>query len=446
MREIEMPFGEKFLNIPIPDQAIVTEVIDQPAIKSPERYTREVLEAPLGCQRLSKIASKGDRVAIVVPDVTRPGNFRSVAIKGVLEELHRAGVQDKNIFIINGVGSHRKNTEAELEKMLSSEIFHAYPVFTHDHKDDRNLIELGSSSLGDPVIINRKVAEADIIIDIGLVHPQPSAGYSSGGKKFSVGVAGSKTIAATHRSFDPAGIWGSTSRMGVWKGNKFRDRHESIGLAVQEKTKAGVIFTVNCVINSRNELIGMFAGEMIATFRAAAELADKQWKVNIPRRADLVICAAGHPYDKDVYQLGVAACSLERAPIPVVKEGGVILFIGPMGELPPPGSTEEYVARLLSESYGPEDVIQVARDFDERGEVPPLGLQRAFSNCLFEKLVHGNLFLAGASLPGFARSSHWEPTRTFEEAFQSAQDIVGKKADVVVAPRVRSTIVNVMEG
>ena len=176
MREIEMPFGERLLNISIPDEAIVTEVIDQPAIKFPERYTREVLEAPLGCERLSKIASKGDRVAIIVPDVTRPGNFRSVAIKGVLEELHHAGVTNENIFIINGVGSHRKNTEAELEKMLSPEIFHAYPVFTHDHKDKKNLIELGTSSLGDPVIINRKVAEADIIIDIGLVHPQPSAG------------------------------------------------------------------------------------------------------------------------------------------------------------------------------------------------------------------------------------------------------------------------------
>ncbi len=443
MRQITMPFGETQVEISIPDDAFVAEVQDQPALKSTDLGVREALETPLGCQRLSQIAGKGDRVAIVVPDVTRPGNFRSIAIPAALEELHRAGVADPDITIVNGVGSHRKNTEAELRRMLGAKVFDTYKAVTHDPYDMNNLVEIGKSALGDPIVLNRCVAEADVVVDIGLVHPQPSAGYSSGGKKFSVGVAGAKTIIATHRSFDPAGIWGPTSRMGVWKGNRFRERHESIGKKVQEESKAGVIFSLNCVINSRGELIGIFAGEMMASFRAAAELADKQWKVNIPRRADLVICAAGHPYDKDIYQVGVAACSLERAPVPVVKEGGVILFIGPMGEVPTPGSTEEYVGNLLSDSYGPEDVFQIAREFDEEGEIPPLGLQRAFSNCLFEQLVDGNLFLAGASRPGFARSVHWMPARNFEEAFRKGQDIVGKNAEIVVVPRVRSTIVNV---
>ena len=117
-----------------------------------------------------------------------------------------------------------------------------------------------------------------------------------------------------------------------------------------------------------------------------------------------------------------------------------------MGEVPTEGTTEAYVAKVLGDAYGPEDVFDMAREFDEKGGVPPLGLQRAFSNCLFEKLVHGHLIMAGAKMPGLARSVHWRPTRTFDEAYRLGSDILGKKeAHTVVIPRVRSTIVNVQE-
>jgi nickel-dependent lactate racemase len=441
---MKMPYGEGVMSISPPDGAIVVETNDLSPLEAPANAIREALQKPIGSERLSQIARKNDRVTIVIPDITRPGTFRKEVIPLVLEELHRSGVRDEDICILNGPGSHRHNTDAEFRRMMGDEITDRYSVLNHNLYDEETLIELDNSDLGDPVIVNRLIIESDVVIDVGLVQPQPSAGYSSGGKHFSVGVAGAKTIISTHRSFDPAGIWGSTSRMGVWKGNKFRDRHESIATKIQESTKAGVIFSVNCVINSQHKLIGIFAGEMLASFKAAAELADKQWKVDIPSEADLVICAAGHPYDKDIYQVGVAVCALERAPVPAVKEGGVIIFVGPMGEIPHEGTTEQYVMKVLSDAYGPEDVFNIAREFDDKGEIPPLGLQRAFSNCLFEKLVHGHLVMAGAKMPGLTRSVHWTPTRSFEEAYGLGKDILGKNdASILVIPRVRSTIVNI---
>jgi nickel-dependent lactate racemase len=443
-QSVQVPYGDGSVAIGVPGDAIVLEVADQPAPSNPVTAVKEALGNPLGCDKLSQIACKGGRAAVVVPDVTRPGNFRQIAASVVLEELHAAGVKDSDIVIVNGPGSHRMNTPDELRKMLGAEICSRYRVVNHDLYDNDNLVDFGTSELGDPVVINRTVAEADIIVDLGLVQPQPSAGYSSGGKHFAVGVAGAQTIVATHRSFDPDGIWGPTSRIGVWKGNRFRDRLESIAQTFQEKCKAGVIFTVNCVINSRHQIIGVFAGEMMASFTPAAELADRQWKVDITRQADIVVCAAGYPYDKDIYQVGVATCTLERAPIPVVKEGGVIIFVGPMDEISPEGTTEAYVTKVLLDSYSPEDVFQKAQEFDDKGEIPPLGLQRAFSNCLFEKLVHGNLFIAGAKRPGFTRGVHWMPTRDFDTAFQMGKDLLGNSnVEVVVVPRARSTIVNV---
>jgi nickel-dependent lactate racemase len=443
-RQIPMPFGEDTVTISVPDDVVVADVEDVIPSESANHMVRNSLDFPLESDRLTRLASKGDRVVVVVPDMTRPGKFRSVVVREVIKDLHAAGVRDEDVTILNGPGSHRANTKAEFVKMMGEDLVSSYRVVNHDLYDEKNLVDLGTSDLGDPVIVNRMITEADLVVDVGLVHPQPSAGYSSGGKHFSVGVAGARTIISTHRSFDPRGIWGATSRMGVWKGNHFRDRHESIGRAVQAQTKAGVIFTVNVVINSRHDIIGAFSGEMMASFRAAAALADRQWKVHVPGQADMVICAAGHPYDKDIYQVGVAVCSLERAPVPAVREGGVIIFVGPMGEVPTKGTTEDYVANLLGNAYGPEDVFEVAREFDERGEVPPLGLQRAFSNCLFETLVHGHLFMAGARLPGAARSAHWTPSRTFEEAYQRGRDMLGRKdVSTLVVPRVRSTVVDV---
>ena len=85
---------------------------------------REAVRTPIKTQPLKELIAATDRVAIVIPDITRPLPSERL-LPWLLAEL--AHVPAQNFVIINGTGSHRVNTPAELEAMvgLDGEFLHA---------------------------------------------------------------------------------------------------------------------------------------------------------------------------------------------------------------------------------------------------------------------------------------------------------------------------------
>ena len=68
--------------------------------------------------------SAGDRVAIVIPDITRPLPTDRL-LPWLLAEL--AHVPAERIVIVNGTGSHRANTPDELSAMVGEDVLRALP-------------------------------------------------------------------------------------------------------------------------------------------------------------------------------------------------------------------------------------------------------------------------------------------------------------------------------
>ena len=64
-----------------------------------EEKTRESVRNPIGMEPLSRLAHKGSKVTIVIPDIvkggTQPSSHRKVSIKVILEELYAAGVEKR---------------------------------------------------------------------------------------------------------------------------------------------------------------------------------------------------------------------------------------------------------------------------------------------------------------------------------------------------------------
>lgn len=59
---------------------------------------------------------------------------------------------------------------------------HRIKVYQHDCKDKANLVQLGTTSNGVPIIVNRRVAEADkVILTSGIVY-HLMAGFGGGRK------------------------------------------------------------------------------------------------------------------------------------------------------------------------------------------------------------------------------------------------------------------------
>ena len=71
----------------------------------------EAVRRPIGTRPLRDVIGAGDRVAIVIPDITRPMPSDRL-LPWLFAELPHVPV--RNVTIINGTGSHRPNTPAEL--------------------------------------------------------------------------------------------------------------------------------------------------------------------------------------------------------------------------------------------------------------------------------------------------------------------------------------------
>ena len=130
-------------------------------------------------------------VAIVHTDITRATpNDRLLPV--ILAELEAGGIRREDITLINGLGTHRAQTEDELRAMLGDAIFKNYRCVQHDATDPAGLVDLGETQRGHPLWINRDLMAADLKILTGFIEPHFFAGYSGGPKAILPGVAGAR--------------------------------------------------------------------------------------------------------------------------------------------------------------------------------------------------------------------------------------------------------------
>ena len=111
-KKVAVDYGERKVEIEVPDSATVVEYSDPALLEDPEAAVRAALARPLGMPPLAELARPGMRVAIGFDDITRPNTPPRLILPLVVEELERAGVKDRDITFINACSNHRKNTRS----------------------------------------------------------------------------------------------------------------------------------------------------------------------------------------------------------------------------------------------------------------------------------------------------------------------------------------------
>ncbi|KAF2957262.1 hypothetical protein AS159_09555 [Thermotoga sp. Ku-13t] len=306
----------KHLEIEIPNRNLssTAQACFPRAVVDPTAELKRSLLNPIGSARLSEIVDSRSRVAIVVTDMTRYA-MDEIVSELLLEELHRSGVKKENVFFLIALGTHRPMSREEIEQKLGKRIVSEYAVYNHDCRND--LVDLGESSAGFPMKINRRLMEADVKITVGVIEPHLFAGYSGGVKTICVGLAGMETIGATHSLrvlSDPR------TRLGVIENNIFREFLNEMA------EKVRIDFTVNLVLNEEKQLVAAFSGHPIKSFETAVKFTRSCVEVKVPAVADVVISCPGYPKSVNLYQATRAANSVVLGPKPVVKKGGIILI------------------------------------------------------------------------------------------------------------------------
>jgi nickel-dependent lactate racemase len=270
------------------------------------------LEDPIGTKRLRLLASKGNRVAIVVDDATRAAPS-DLMVPPVLDELNRAGVKDADITIIFACGTHRAVMAEERGKLLGEEVLSRVKAVNHDCRAGDQIFVGKTETLGTKVYLNKVFAEADVKVLTGDVCLHYYAGYGGGRKSVLPGVSGLETIQHNHAS-----LVHPKARTGVLGGNPV---HEDM---VEAAKLAEVDFVLNVVQNSKGEIVKAFGGDLENAFNNGVKLVDEMYKVPIEQKADiLVVSSGGHPWDINLYQ---AYKGIDNA-LNAVKPGGVIILV-----------------------------------------------------------------------------------------------------------------------
>ncbi len=339
---VEMAFGKTGLNLELPGDASgptpapgtphwtileprwAAPLTDEPAAIA------AALDNPTAGPALEDLARGCGTAAISVCDITRPAPNR-VTLPPVLERLERAGIARQNITILIATGLHRPAPPEEIVSIVGERIYKNYRVENHFARQQPDHRDLGRTSRGTPVWIDRRFTDAGLHITLGFIEQHLMAGFSGGRKLIAPGLAYQDTIGSLHSPMfmrDARAIEGSIDDNPL--------HAELLEIAAMARHD----FALDVALAPGRRICGVFAGEPRASHAAGIAFVRDKTTASIPKLFDAAITsAAGYPLDLTFYQTvkGITAASH------IVRPGGSILVVSACAE----GAGAEEFARLL---------------------------------------------------------------------------------------------------
>jgi lactate racemase len=312
---IELPWGKGDLSIPLPSSWKLLGIMEPCSPAAPEDIHQEInrsLSEPVGLSRLSLLAKPGMRIALVIDDDSRPTPV-SLILPSVLAEIQLGGVSLDQITVVPATGVHHPMSAAAFAQRVGENNLSSLRWEAHDCDTPEKLACLGTTVRGTPVLINKLVAESDLIILVGCIEPHIIASFGGGYKNLVPGVAGRATIAHNHSLNCRPGTFNSVGQ--PIESNPMRlDLEEAAGML-----KAPV-FIVNAVLNCQLEVVRMVCGHPVQAHREGVRTSSQIYGASSPGLADVVI-SSSHPMDTDLRQGVKALANTVRA----LQPGGVTI-------------------------------------------------------------------------------------------------------------------------
>lgn len=315
MTEINIKYGSDTQVIEVLENNLLYHIAPKQVsgITNEAKAIQKSLKDPTGSQPLCELVQQKSKVLILVDDLTRP-TPRDKILPVLLDELNQFGVEDENITIMVALGTHRYMTEEELKIYLGKEVTHQVEIVNHEWKNKNQLVNIGQTKSGIPVIVNRRVIEADFVIGVGSIVPHNLAGYGGGAKIVQPGICSWETTGRTHLMPLENDEW--LDLVGK-SNNRVRLEIEQIAREV------GLKFIVNVVINAKQELVCIVSGDPVKAHREGIRHAREIYERPIPQLADVVVVSA-YPAEIDYWQ-GLKPLSYAQHGL---KKGGTAILVG----------------------------------------------------------------------------------------------------------------------
>ncbi len=411
--------------LPVPRADAFEPPAQLPRIERLDEAVREAVAAPVEAPRLRELVRGARSVVVTIPDASRPCPSEPV-LEALLDELAAAGVSESAVTVAIGCGLHATTGDEERARLTGRSIAGRVEVIDAQGIESE-CADLGTTSLGAPARIARRVAEAGLVITVGVVEPHLYAGFSGGVKGVAIGCAGRETIAWTHR---PAFISEPGVTVGRLDGNPFRATLREIA------ARTPLAWAVNLVM-TEGGAAAVGAGDPAAVQEALASAAAPAWLRTAGRRHDVIIAGVHAPKSVSLYQASRAATYLGLVAPPALADGGLVVLCAdlPLGAGDGPG--ERNFLDVLAAAESPAELLA-------RGLREPLGPGGQRSFVVARVLERFRLTLVGAADPAFLEPLAHLGVAAFDslDAALTAEDArLGRRASVLAVADAMATIV-----
>ena len=266
-------FGDGKIELPMPSEWEVDVL--RPVTPTPlkNEQLERILDQPVGQASIEELCKGKSKPVIIVDDLNRPTPISTV-MPLLLKRIWDSGIPKHNVTIIMATGTHGHPDQNAWLKKIGAEAVSSSRLLIHDCF--RDVIKIGVTTHGTPVFVNKAVMEGDLVIGIGGIYPNLTAGFG-GGSKLALGVLGIRTIYKLHFRHKMSG-WGLNE-----VDNSFRRELDEIAGMI------GMNMSISMMIDADRNIIQMYCGIQREYFHEAVKNYCNIFTTRKPDEADVVI-------------------------------------------------------------------------------------------------------------------------------------------------------------
>ena len=247
-----------------------------------DAHIAEALERPSGQSPIREICKGKSRPLVIIDDLNRPTPVARV-MPVLLRHFRDAAISSRDVTILVATGTHGAPPLNAVLKKVGPEAASCKIVL---HDPERGLEQVGSTTSGTAVLVNRKVMQSDLIVGIGGIYPNHTAGFG-GGSKLALGVLGFRSIMELHYRHQSKG-WGGCERAST-----FRNDLDEIARMIRLNT------LISLQVDANREVIRIACGDHFIYYGKEVDFARRIFRAPMPLDADVVISNA-YPNDLSV--------------------------------------------------------------------------------------------------------------------------------------------------
>lgn len=401
--------GEVSLDIPREKIVGVLEPAEKKELGDTQAKVKKALQNPLRSKRLKEIVKPGDKIVVVIDDITRPLPSADI-LPALIEELTSAGIRKEDVTIIVATGLHRKLKDEQIKKLVGKKVASSINTVNHGPYSRKNLAHVGRTSRGSEVYLNRNFIEADVKILVGDIEYHQFFGYGGGAKSIHPGIADADSIRDIHSRLDSP-----RATAGILNGNPIQEELKEVVQMVSPD------FALNVVLDSKKEVVEAFTGDLFEVFHRGVKLVDEIYKVKVSRRVDTVIASCGgYPRDINLYQSQKAV----ESAIKVLKQGGRVVLFARCQE----GWGSKVFQEWMKEARSPQEIIEkIKQNFT-------MGAHKAY--LLAKEVRWADVYLYSQMRSSEVKDAFVHPVLDLEEVDQ----LLEEAKEIAVLPRASTTL------